>query len=687
MSDEKKSTGALNPNASSFSFNPNASGFKPSFAPPPPNMPPPPRATFAPQPVSIGATPPPPAQSAPQPVSIGATPPPPAKSAPQPVSIGAAPPAPAPSAPKPVDLSQPMAAVNISDNANEPEEEIDENDPLWKVTLQLAGGDRAAALKLLEDPDALMSRPEVVAVLGSGDLEVTEGGDSWEEAAAPAAAATPEAAAEEAKSPPPAPAGDGDEEKLDPAEEARLAAEEAAAEMANAIEADPRQHLNIVFIGHVDAGKSTLSGQILYCTDFVDRRTIEKYEREAKERNRESWFLAFIMDTNEEERQKGKTVEVGRAHFESENKRYTILDAPGHKSYVPNMISGAAQADVGILVISARKGEFETGFEKGGQTREHALLAKTLGVIKLIVVINKMDDPTVEWDQGRFEECVTKLRPFLRTCGYAVKRDVLFIPISGLTGANIKDEVGADVCPWWRPMVEAGDALTSQATLLGALDSLDVDSHRDPAAPFVMSVLDRYHERGTIVLGKVDQGTVSAGQRVLVMPTRQRAEVQGVWINDDPVMGAKPGENVKLKMNVGMDEVHKGFVLTDAQRPVVHAVTSFVVQLALVETLPERPLWTAGYPCMLHSHTVEVECVCTELICVVDKKTGKKRRLPHATKGSMLECRLEVEQSICVETFKRLPSLGRFTLRDSGKEQGITIGIGKILKIDLPKKK
>merc|ERR1711871_1345992 len=132
-------------------------------------------------------------------------------------------------------------------------------------------------------------------------------------------------------------------------------------------------------------GKSTLSGNILYLTGYVDKRTIEKYEREAKERNRESWFLAFIMDTNEEERAKGKTVEVGRAHFESTSKRYTILDAPGHKNYVPNMIAGACQADVGVLVIPARRGEFETGFERGGQTREHALLAKTLGVRMLIL--------------------------------------------------------------------------------------------------------------------------------------------------------------------------------------------------------------------------------------------------------------------------------------------------------------
>ena len=155
---------------------------------------------------------------------------------------------------------------------------------------------------------------------------------------------------------------------------------------------DPRENVNVVFIGHVDAGKSTICGSIMYLTGMVDKRTIEKFEREAKVRNRESWFLAYIMDTNEEERAKvsvlsivdmqGITVEVGRAYFETEHKRFTVLDAPGHKNYVPNMIAGAAQADAGVVVISSRKGEFESGFNRSGQTREHILLAKTYPLIR-----------------------------------------------------------------------------------------------------------------------------------------------------------------------------------------------------------------------------------------------------------------------------------------------------------------
>jgi len=164
-----------------------------------------------------------------------------------------------------------------------------------------------------------------------------------------------------------------------------------------------KEPINIVFCGHVDAGKSTIGGQLMYLTGQVDKRTLEKYQNEAREKSRESWYLSWALDTNEEEREKGKTVEVGRAWFETEKKHFIILDAPGHKCFVPNMIGGAAQADIAILVISARKGEFETGFERGGQTREHAMLVKTAGVRYLVVLINKMDDPTVNWDQQRYE--------------------------------------------------------------------------------------------------------------------------------------------------------------------------------------------------------------------------------------------------------------------------------------------
>merc|ERR1719494_1786424 len=271
-----------------------------------------------------------------------------------------------------------------------------------------------------------------------------------EEAAAAAAAAAKEAEAAAAEEPEEWDKEDAvdevedDEDDVDDEEVKEKKVKGKSGKESNAVEPDPRPHLNVVFIGHVDAGKSTTCGNVLVLTGHVDERTIEKYQREAKEKNRESWFLAYVMDTSEEEKAKGKTVEVGRAQFELTSKRFTILDAPGHKSYVPNMISGASQADIGVLIVSSRKGEFETGFEKGGQTREHALLAKTLGVEKLIVAINKMDDPTVEWDQKRYKEIESKLSPFLRKTGFK-SSEVHFMPCSGFTGANLKDRLDPNV--------------------------------------------------------------------------------------------------------------------------------------------------------------------------------------------------------------------------------------------------
>ena len=378
-------------------------------------------------------------------------------------------------------------------------------------------------------------------------------------------------------------------------------AEEEAAALENLPDPDPREHLNVVFIGHVDAGKSTLSGSILYSMGAVDKRTIEKYEKEAKERNRESWFLAFIMDTNEEERAKGKTVEVGRAEFETENKRYTILDAPGHKNYVPAMISGASQADVGILVISARKGEFEAGFDRLGQTREHAMLAKTLGVQKLIVVINKMDEVTVKWNKARYDQCVKKLTPFLKRCGFRVKRDVIFMPISAYTGDNVKSAVSASTCEW-------ATKINNNKSLLQTMDELTM-AGRDSTAALRIPVLDRYMDRGgLIVLGKVDSGNVRVGQTIQMNPNGLTCSVDGIFIGENEFQYALVGENIKLKVK-GIEEsdINKGFVISGVNRP-AQSAKKFVAQLQILDLLEHRSLFTAGYQCVFHAHTTIEEC-------------------------------------------------------------------------------
>ena len=276
------------------------------------------------------------------------------------------------------------------------------------------------------------------------------------------------------------------------------------------IEDTKKEHLNVVFIGHVDAGKSTIGGQIMYLTGMVDKRTLEKYEREAKEKNRETWYLSWALDTNQEERDKGKTVEVGRAYFETDTKHFTILDAPGHRSFVPNMIGGASQADVAVLVISARRGEFETGFERGGQTREHAMLAKTAGVQHLVVLVNKMDDPTVKWNETRYNECKEKLTPFLKKVGFNPKKDIHFMPCSGLTGANLKTATSDH--PWYTDL-----------PLIPYLDNLPTMSRSD-TGPVRLSVVDKYKDMGVIILGKIESGRIHKGQQLILQPNKRKVK-------------------------------------------------------------------------------------------------------------------------------------------------------------------
>lgn len=561
--------------------------------------------------------------------------------------------------PEPAPAPAPAAAPAREESTAS---DIDENDPLWQVVLKIAEGDRTRALKMINNPDALTQYPEVEAILNSGEAMET---DDWEKNEDREKDLVNEV--NDMKIDDKAAAASAPEEE-EPEEEPEV-------DPATLQEGDPREHLNMVFIGHVDAGKSTLSGNILYLTDNVDKRTIERYEKEAKERNRESWFLAFIMDTNEEERAKGKTVEVGKAHFETEAKRYTIMDAPGHKNYVPNMIMGASQADIGVLVVSARKGEFEAGFDRGGQTREHAMLAKTLGVTFLVVVVNKMDDPTVQWSKDRFDECVTTIRPYLKRCGFVIKREVKFLPISGLQGANVKDEVAESECGWWKKCWKNGDNNTTSPTLLDLLDTLEIKD-RDPTAPLRIPVLERYSDRGTIAMGKVESGVIRTGMKVTLMPTGNEYKVDGVWANEQPVAGARPGENVLIKLNgAGLEDCRKGFVI--CSDPPCRAVDKIICKIAVTDMPDNTRILTAGFQAVFHAHCCEEECTILKIFETTNNKGQVVKGARFASEGMQCVCMLQLARSAPVETFVTMPFLGRFTLRTEGK----TIAIGKITKL------
>lgn len=426
-----------------------------------------------------------------------------------------------------------------------------------------------------------------------------------------------------------------------------------------------KDHVSIIFMGHVDAGKSTMGGNILYLTGSVDKRTVEKYEREAKDAGRQGWYLSWVMDTNKEERNDGKTIEVGRAYFETEKRRYTILDAPGHKMYVSEMIGGASQADVGILVISARKGEYETGFEKGGQTREHALLAKTQGVNKMIVTINKMDDPTVNWSKERYDQCVKNLSNFLKAIGYNIKEDVVFMPVSGYSGAGLKERVNPKDCPWY-----TGPPL---------LEYLDTMSHLDRRinAPFMLPIAAKMRDMGTVVEGKIESGHIRKGHSTLLMPNKINVEIQNIYNEtENEVDMAICGEQVKLRIKgIEEEEISAGFVLTSPKNPIKN-VTRFVAQIAIVEL---KSIMSAGFSCVMHVHTAIEEVTITRLLHKLEKGTNRKSKKPpaFAKKGMKIIAVVETEEPVCVETYQDYPQLGRFTLRD----QGTTIAIGKIVKI------
>ncbi|KAJ5583293.1 hypothetical protein N7535_001913 [Penicillium sp. DV-2018c] len=441
---------------------------------------------------------------------------------------------------------------------------------------------------------------------------------------------------------------------------------------------EKREHVNVVFIGHVDAGKSTLGGSLLHATGMVDERTLDKYKKEAKEAGRETWYLSWALDLTQEERSKGKTVEVGRAFFKVTiphpegdiERQFSILDAPGHKSYVPHMIGGASQADLGCLVISARKGEYETGFEKGGQTREHALLARNTGITKLVLVVNKMDDPTVDWSKERFDECTVKVLKFLEALGYK-KSDIFCMPISAQRTLGIKDRIPKDICPWY-----------DGPSLLEFLTAFELPE-RKVNAPFMMPISAKYRDMGTMAEGRIESGIIKKNGTYLMMPNREEVYISALYgETEDEIQTAKVGDQVRMRLRgIEEEDFFPGFVLCSPKRP-VHCVSAFEAKIRILDI---KSILTAGFNCVLHVHSAVEEVTFAALLHKLEPGTGRKskRPPPFASKGQTIIARLEVTSTagaVCVEEFAEYAQLGRFTLRD----QGQTIAIGMITKLITP---
>lgn len=405
----------------------------------------------------------------------------------------------------------------------------------------------------------------------------------------------------------------------------------------------PKETVNIVFVGHVDAGKSTICGQILVLQNIVDKRTIEKYREASKQSGRESWYLSWCLDTNPEEREKGKTTEVGTASFELEKRKINILDAPGHKQYVFEMISGANAADIGVLVISARINEFEAGFEKGGQTREHILLMKSSSVQKIIVLINKMDDPSVSWSFERYSEIKKKIGAYVKNLFPMPE----FIPISGLSGANLKERGG----DWYKgpTFFELLNTIELKKKDLSVLDVTITDASKVNGA----------------VCGMINSGTLLKDTSVKVIPGNTSLSISNLYDLDDvEVPQGVPGDTLKIKFKNSCD-LELGYRLVDPSNESLKAGSKFTCGLNVLDS---NGLICVGYTCMLHIGIVAVQCKIKELRNMENKKVRYIRT------GDKALALIEVEdRKIALSTTTK----DRFSLRIADK----TLAVGVVRNI------
>nr|WQM87078.1 conserved putative translation elongation factor 1-alpha [Marseillevirus cajuinensis] len=413
------------------------------------------------------------------------------------------------------------------------------------------------------------------------------------------------------------------------------------------------QHMNVVFLGHVDAGKSSLCGTILVDTKRVDPRALSQVEREAEESAGKSWGRAFLLDTDPEERRRGKTIEVGREVFEWAGKRWTILDAPGHRNYVPNAIEGIVNADVCVLVISARKGEFEAGVSEEGQTLEHLTLVKAFGVPRLIVFVNKMD--SVEWDKERYTEIVKETKRHLVARGFAMNK-ISFVPGSGFSSENISTKFENS---WW-----------DGPCLFDIFSSLSFERKKSSETRF--SVMSVQKEGGKLsVFGRVERGIINKNSSLFLCPGEKEVQVSSLHTDFcRDVSFAEAGENATLCVS-GTDEIRQGDFLCSADS-IIPKNSKF---LCLVHVLEQSPLFCPGTECVMQLFFGKHECCVEKVVGIKQGEKFVKSLL--VKKGSVGKVIITTREQVLVEPFERFPKLGRFVIRDKSK----TLAIGKVLAV------
>ncbi len=427
--------------------------------------------------------------------------------------------------------------------------------------------------------------------------------------------------------------------------------------------APQKPHLNLIIIGHVDHGKSTMTGHMLYRLGYFDEKTLKDLEAQAQKMGKESFKFAWLLDRLKEERERGLTISLSYMKFETKKYFFTIIDAPGHRDFVKNMITGASQADAAILVVSARKGEFEAGMSAEGQTREHALLARTMGINQLIVAINKMDATEPPYSEKRYKEVVEILGKFLKSIGFDVSK-IPFIPVSAWTGENLIER--SPNMPWY-----------NGPTLVEALDMLQVPP-KPIDKPLRLPIQDVYSISGvgTVAVGRVESGVLKVGDRVAITPPALVAEVKSIETHHVRIEKAEPGDNIGFNLKgVEKKDIKRGDVIGPVDNPPTVA-DEFTARIMVVW----HPTAIAvGYTPVIHIHTASIACRITEIVAKIDPRTGKElEKNPQFIKqGDIAIVKFKPIKPLVAEKYSDFPGLGRFAMRDMGK----TVGIGQVIEV------
>jgi elongation factor 1-alpha len=414
-----------------------------------------------------------------------------------------------------------------------------------------------------------------------------------------------------------------------------------------------KPHLNLIVTGHVDHGKSTSMGHFLFDLGAVDDRTIQEYAKESEKTGAgDSFKYAWVLDQLKDERERGVTIDLAFQKFETQKYFYTLIDAPGHRDFIKNMITGASEADAAVLIVSAKKGEEDVALGPGGQAREHAFLLKTLGVNQLVVCINKMDDQTVKYNEVRFNEAKEDVSNLLKTVGYNMTK-IRVIPISGWTGENLVK--ASTNMPWYKGPI-----------LFQALDEF-TEPPKPIDKPLRVPIQDVYTITGvgTVPVGRVETGKMKVGDPVMIMPEGLPAEIKSIETHHTPMQEAFAGDNIGFNLRgVSKTDFHRGSVLGPPSNPPTIA-KEFLAQIIVVF---HPTAIAAGYTPVLHAHTAQVAATITEIVAKIDPRTGQPtEEKPKTIKtGDSAIVKITPLRPVVLETFKEFPELGRFALRDMG---------------------